>query len=365
MELKPSFFSFSGSAVAVVAGVGVVSAGVVVGAGGVVVGGVVSRVATAGAAMDISRALMVVKHIISMMARMGSLIEEVEYFIVFVFIGYINIDFNVGMAGSKKMCSASVNRRWGDYKAVLCVILLNNFHSKHSFVVTPTSINRRLTIKKMDKIKVIITGATGMVGEGVMLECLDNEKVSEVLIVNRRHYDLAHPKLKELLIPDFLIADGYAAQLTGYDGCFFCAGISSIGLNEEEYRKITYDTTLHFAKVVLQHNPNMVFIYVSGASTDSSEKGRMMWARVKGKTENDLMKMPFRGEYNFRPGVMSHVKGQKNVKKYFKPFIWLIPKLFPGISLTLNEVGQAMINAVLRGYSKSVLEVKDIKALAK
>ncbi len=217
----------------------------------------------------------------------------------------------------------------------------------------------------MDKIKVIITGATGMVGEGVMLECLDNEKVSGVLIVNRRHYDLSHPKLKELLIPDFLKAEDFASQLTGYDACFFCAGISSIGLKEPEYTKITYDTTLHFAKAVLQANPNLVFTYVSGQSTDSTEKGSMMWARVKGKTENDLMKMPFRGEYNFRPGFMKPVDGQKNVKGFFKPFIWLIPKLFPGSSLTLNEVGQAMINAVWRGYPKSVLEIKDIKTLSK
>ena len=217
----------------------------------------------------------------------------------------------------------------------------------------------------MDKIKVIITGATGMVGEGVMLECLDNAQVSEVLIVNRRHYELTHPKLKELLIPDFLKAEEYAEHMTGYDGCFFCAGISSIGLKEEEFTRITYDTTINFAKVVLKANPNIVFTYVSGASTDSSEKGRMMWARVKGKTENDLMKMPFKGEYNFRPGFMSPVNGQKNIKSYFKLFIWLIPKIFPGSSLTLNEVGQAMIIAVLKGYPKSVLEVKDIKALAK
>jgi len=217
----------------------------------------------------------------------------------------------------------------------------------------------------MEKIKVIITGATGMVGEGVMLECLNNEKVSEVLIVNRRHYEITHPKLKELLIPDFLKAEEFASQLSGYDGCFFCAGISSIGMKEEEFTRITYDTTLSFAKTILRANPNIVFTYVSGASTDSSEKGKMMWARVKGKTENDLIKMGFRGEYNFRPGFMKPVIGQKNVKSFFKPFIWLIPKLFPGSSLTLNEVGQAMINAVLRGYSKSVLEVKDIKTLAK
>jgi nucleoside-diphosphate-sugar epimerase len=217
----------------------------------------------------------------------------------------------------------------------------------------------------MDKIKVIITGATGMVGEGVLLECLNNEKVSEVLIVSRRHYDLTHNKLKEMLVPDFFKIEEYAGSLTGYDACFFCAGISSIGMKEEEYTRITYDTTLHFAKVVLQANPSMVFTYVSGASTDSSEKGKMMWARVKGKTENDLMKLPFKGEYNFRPGFMKPFDRQKNVKSIFKPFIWLVPKLFPGSSLTMSEVGRAMINAVFNGYPKSVLEVKDIKVLAK
>ena len=216
----------------------------------------------------------------------------------------------------------------------------------------------------MDKIKVIITGATGMVGEGVLFECLENDQVSHVLLVNRRHYEMTHPKLSELLIPDFLKAEDYATRLTGYDGCFFCAGISSIGLKEDDYKRITYDTTLHFATVVLAANPNIVFTYVSGRATDSSEKGKMMWARVKGKTENDLMKMPFRGEYNFRPGVMVPFKAQQNVKGYFKPIIWIWKKLFPASSLTMKQVGRAMIHAVTKGYSKSVLEVNDIKALA-
>jgi len=217
----------------------------------------------------------------------------------------------------------------------------------------------------MNTIKVIITGATGMVGEGVLLECLNSEKVAEVLIVNRRHYNLHHLKLKELIIPDFLKAEDFTAQLQGYDACFFCAGISSIGMKEDEYRKITYDTTLHFAKVLLQANPNLVFNFVSGRATDSSEKGKMMWARVKGKTENDLMTLPFRGQYNFRPGFMKSIRGQKNVKAIFTFFDLFYPALFPSSSLTLHEVGQAMINVVFHGYPKSVLEVEDIKALAK
>jgi hypothetical protein len=214
-------------------------------------------------------------------------------------------------------------------------------------------------------IKVIITGATGMVGEGVLLECLQNETVSEVLVVGRRHYALTHPKLKELLLPDFTAIEKFSAQLEGYDACFYCAGVSSVGMKEDEYTRITYDTTLQFATILAGINPSMVFTFVTGAHTDSSEKGRLMWARVKGKTENDLMKLPFRGQYNFRPGFMKPVEGQKNVKWFFKPFIWLFPVLAPSQSLTLNEVGKAMIHSVTKGYPKQVLEIPDIRALAK
>src|SRR5947208_2007730 len=169
----------------------------------------------------------------------------------------------------------------------------------------------------MEGIKVIVTGATGMVGEGVLLECLQNAKVSAVLMINRKHYELVHPKLKELIVPDFSQLHQFAEQINGYDACFFCAGISSVGMKEEKYKSITYDTTLSFAKTLLANNGNMVFTYVSGSGTDSSEKGRLMWARIKGKTENDLMKLPFRGEYNFRPGGMLPYPGQKNWKKLY------------------------------------------------
>ena len=217
----------------------------------------------------------------------------------------------------------------------------------------------------MDPIKVIITGATGMVGEGVLLECLQNENVSGVLIVSRRHYDLEHPKLKELIIPDFFQMDDFTERLTGYDGCFYCAGISSIGMKEEQYTKITYHTTLHFARVLLELNPNMVFNFVTGKHTDSTEQGKSMWARVKGKTENALMKLAFKGQYNFRPGFMKSFRAQKNIKPIFKPIISLFSKLFPTSSLTMEEVGRAMIKTVTHGYPKQVLEVSDIKALAK
>jgi uncharacterized protein YbjT (DUF2867 family) len=212
--------------------------------------------------------------------------------------------------------------------------------------------------------KIIITGATGMVGEGVLFECLENPIVKEVLIVNRRHYDMEHPKLKELLVNDFTKLEGLENQLSNYDACFYCAGISSVGMNEEKYNYITYETTVAFAEQLVKLNPNMVFNFVSGGHTDSTEQGKLMWARIKGKTENALMKLPFKAQYNFRPGFMKPFKQQKNVKTLFKPIIWLFPILLPKISLTLKQVGQAMINAVLRGYPKQVLEIADIKILA-
>lgn len=217
----------------------------------------------------------------------------------------------------------------------------------------------------MSSIKIILTGATGMVGEGVLLECLENPNISEILSVSRKPSGKTHAKLKEYLVPDFLAIDVNDENLKGYDACFFCAGISSVGMNEEDYTKITYDTTLHFAKVLLNQNPEMIFNYVSGAHTDKTESGKLMWARVKGKTENDLKKLGFKDVYNFRPGFMKPVDGQVNVKWFFKPVIWLFPILLPSKSLTLHEVGRAMINAVQKGYSTSVLEIQDIKNLAK
>lgn len=213
--------------------------------------------------------------------------------------------------------------------------------------------------------KIIITGATGMVGEGVLFECLQNENVSEILMINRRHYDITSPKLTELLVPDFTKLDAYADKLQDYDACFYCAGISSVGLNEEKYTYITYDTTISFANALYKVNSQLVFNFVSGSHTDSSEQGSTMWARVKGKTENALMKIPFKGVYNFRPGFMKPFKGQKNVKPLLKPLIPVFSLLFPRSSLTLQQVGLAMIHAVERGYDKNILEIKDIKELSK
>lgn len=213
--------------------------------------------------------------------------------------------------------------------------------------------------------KIILTGATGMAGQGILLECLQNNTITEILMVNRKHLDIVHPKLKELLVPDFLKIEEFSNSLKGYDACFFCAGISSLGMNEEKYTVITYNTTMQFAKTLAAINPAMVFNYITGTSTDSTEKGKTMWARVKGKTENDLMKLPFKGQYNFRPGGMSPVKGQKNAKMLYVIIVSIIRVFSPESVISLNELGQAMINAVRNGYAKQVLEISDIKKLAK
>ena len=204
-----------------------------------------------------------------------------------------------------------------------------------------------------------------MVGEGVLFECLQNEKVSEVLIINRKHYEINHPKLKELIVPDFFQLSTFVENIKGYDACFFCAGISSVGMKEDKFTKITYDTTLAFAKALLSVNSNISFTYVSGSRTDSSEKGKIMWARVKGKTENDLMKLPFKSEYNFRPGGMLPFDGQKNWKAVYKIIVKIIKTFAPKIVITMEELGKAMINAVTIGYPKQILEIADIKEMAK
>lgn len=214
--------------------------------------------------------------------------------------------------------------------------------------------------------KVIITGATGMVGEGVLLECLANDAVTEVLSVSRKALGRSHPKLKEYIVPDFLSLKEGNQKLQGYEACFFCAGVTSIGKNEAEYTKITYDTTLTFAKA-LEPKASMTFIYVSGSGTDSSERGRSMWARVKGKTENDLIKLPFKRVFAFRPAMMIATEGQRNVLKFYEYVSWLFPLvklLTPGYINSMQQVGQAMINAAQFGYEKKVVEVKDITKLS-
>ena len=218
------------------------------------------------------------------------------------------------------------------------------------------------------RLNVIITGATGMVGEGVLLTCLEHPAIAHVLIVNRKPYGMQHPKLKECIVGDFMHLEQVRAQLAGYDACFFCAGISSVGMSEADYTHVTYDVTLHFAGALASLNPQMVFCYVSGAHTDSSEKGRVMWARVKGRTENALTRLGFRGVYNFRPGFVRATPGQRNIKSYYSLIGWAYPLLrvlLPNLVSTLHDVGIAMIRCAQQGYPKQILEVKDINALAK
>jgi hypothetical protein len=215
-------------------------------------------------------------------------------------------------------------------------------------------------------IRVILTGVTGMVGEGVLLECLQNDRVDAVLAVCRKPFELTHPKLQVLIAPDWLEIAAGTPQLAGYDACFYCAGVSSNGVTEENYTRITYDTTLHFATVALQANPHLVFNFVSGYRTDSSQQGRVMWARVKGRTENALLRLFDGKAFNFRPALMKPMPGQKQFHGYNR---WTHQILYPVLSLvfpacSIQQIAQAMINVTTLGYDKQILEVSDIKKLA-
>jgi len=218
------------------------------------------------------------------------------------------------------------------------------------------------------RIKTIITGATGMVGEGVLHECLLHPDVESVLAINRRSCGVRHEKLKEVIHKDFSDFSSVKKDLIGYNAAFFCMGVSSIGMAEETYRHLTYDLTLALARPLSKLNPGMTICYVSGMGTDSSEKGRVMWARIKGKTENDLMQLPFRSAYMFRPAFIQPTKGLKNTHWFYRAFTPLFPLmkvLFPGYILNLREIGLAMINCVVKGPDKRVLEVRDIAELAR
>ncbi|HEV3411581.1 MAG TPA: epimerase [Puia sp.] len=216
------------------------------------------------------------------------------------------------------------------------------------------------------KVSVIITGSTGMVGEGVLLACLDHPEVEKVLVVNRKPIGRSHPKLREIIHADFFNLEPIEPELSGYNACFFCLGVSSVGMKKELYKHITYDLTLNFAQVLARQNQDLAFCYVTGAGTGSSEKGRINWARVKGATENALLRL-FKRAFMFRPGFMKPSPGQRNVNPYYKYVGWLYPisrALFPGGVCTIKEVGIAMIDAASKGAPKPILEVKDIVSLA-
>ncbi len=211
-----------------------------------------------------------------------------------------------------------------------------------------------------------------MVGQGVLRECLLDPEVQRVITVGRTAPDINNPKLQNIVLADMFHYSSIEQQLSELDACFFCLGVSAAGLSEEQYEKLTYTLTLAAAETLSRLNPAMTFIYVSGAGTDSSEQGRMMWARVKGKTENALLRMPFKSAYMFRPGIIQPAHGeQSKTRAYrigyalFRPVFPLLRLLFSRQILTTEEIGHAMINVARRGASKKILEVSDIAACAK
>lgn len=223
----------------------------------------------------------------------------------------------------------------------------------------------------MNKLNVIITGATGMIGEGVLHESLNHHEVEKVLVITRKSCGYAHPKLTEIIHNDFSDISLLSDKVKGYNACYFCLGVTSLGKGEVEYTKQTYTLTLNFTTTLAAVNPDMTFCYISGASTDSSEKGRTMWARVKGKTENDLMKLPFKHAYNFRSGGIEPFLPLKPTQTFYKTYKYLkwlfslMKVITPGFVITLKDLAAAMINASLIGYSKPILEMRDMKLLAK
>jgi len=215
---------------------------------------------------------------------------------------------------------------------------------------------------------VLIFGATGMVGQGVLRECLLGPDVQVVQTVGRTPTGLKHPKLREIVRSDLLDYTEIESALRGFDACFFCLGVSSTGMSESEYERVTYTVTMTAAQTLSRLNPGMTFIYVSGAGTDSSEKGRIMWARVKGKTENALLRLPFKAAYMFRPGAIQPVHGARSktpayrvIYSLAKPVLPLLRRLFPRHILTTEELGSAMLQVAKSGAPKTILESADIR----
>jgi uncharacterized protein YbjT (DUF2867 family) len=218
--------------------------------------------------------------------------------------------------------------------------------------------------------KVILFGATGMVGQGVLRECLLDAGVERVLVVGRSPTGQHHAKLHEIRHDDFTNFAAIESELRGYDACFFCLGVSSVGMDPERYRHLTYDITLSAAKTLVALNPGMVFTYVTGRSTDSTEQGPVRWARVKGKTENDLLKLPFKAAYMFRPagiqplhGVRSKVSWIQAIYVVTAPLLSYLARTAPKFMTTSEQLGRAMIKVARDGYPKPVLESEDINSL--
>jgi uncharacterized protein YbjT (DUF2867 family) len=215
--------------------------------------------------------------------------------------------------------------------------------------------------------KAIIFGATGMVGQGVLRECLLDPEIESVLTIGRGPTGRQHPKLREIIHKDFSDFSAIAESLSGYDACFWCLGVTSAGLSEQEYQRMTYDFTIAAAQALVKQSPQMTFIFVSGAGADSTEKGRTMWARIKGKTENALLRMPFKAVYVFRPAYIQPLHGiQSRTKLYRALFVIAAPlyplwkALLPNYVTTTEQLGRAMIKVAKHGASKHVLESSDI-----
>jgi uncharacterized protein YbjT (DUF2867 family) len=219
--------------------------------------------------------------------------------------------------------------------------------------------------------KVLLFGATGMVGQGVLRECLLDSSITRVVTVVRKPTGRKHERLSEIVQPDLATLSSIERQLTGFDACFFCAGVSALGMSEQDYTRVTYDLTLGVAKTLLRTSPDLTFVYVSGAATDSSEKGRMMWARVKGRTENALLSLPFRAAYMFRPGAIMPLHGIRSSTRWYnvayvviKPIYPVIRRVAPGMITTTEQLGRAMLAVARNGYSTHVLETADINRLS-
>ena len=219
--------------------------------------------------------------------------------------------------------------------------------------------------------KVILFGATGMVGQGVLRECLLDPEVTQVLAIGRTPLADKHEKIREIVHPDLLEYASIKEQLVGYQACFFCLGVSSAGMNEADYSRITYDIALAAAQALVEASPEMTFIYVSGSGTDGSEKGRSMWARVKGKTENALLALPFRHKYMFRPAFIQPLHGIKSKTKLYRaayavtaPLYPLWKAIVPKYVTTTEQVGRAMLHVAKHGADKAVLENDDLNAIA-
>lgn len=219
--------------------------------------------------------------------------------------------------------------------------------------------------------KVMVFGATGMVGQGVLLECIADPGVRSVLVVGRSALGIQNPKVREIIQANLLDYSSIEGELRGQEACFFCLGVSSAGMAEEAYRRVTYDLTIAAAEVLAKLNPGMTFCYVSGAGTDSTERGRSMWARVKGKTENALLRLPFKAAFMFRPGYIQPLKGVKSKTILYRVLYaiigWLYPLwklLFPNHVTTTQNVGRAMIHVAQRGYPRPYLENREINELS-